>query len=113
MLGRQDWTTWSDADTARSTETTLLLGGRVLQRESTSDPYRELHGREAGEAAFAILSAAPPLAAAHIRTANGRGLSGGALSPFTSKYSWPDSLGRADWDLNSLDQPVSYNVLPP
>lgn len=108
---RQDWTTWTDADTARTTETTLLLGARVLQRARAGAPFRELRGREAHEAAFAILSAAPPLAAAHILGWNGHGLTGGPSSSFQTSYVWPDSLGRAEWSLDGYDVPFSYSVL--
>ena len=110
-LARQDWTTWSDDDSVRTTETTLLLGGRAFQRSAAGTPFRELSGREAGEATFAILSAAPPLAAAHIRSWNGRGLAGGPLSAYQTQYIWPDSLGRSEWDLDSFDLPYACAVL--
>ncbi len=108
---RQDWTTWSDDDTARTTETTLLLGGRVLRRDAAGTPFRELRGSEAGDAVFAIVSAVPALAAAHVRTWNGRGLAGGPRSSFQTQYTWPDSLGSAEWDLDAVDRPYSYAVL--
>jgi glyoxylase-like metal-dependent hydrolase (beta-lactamase superfamily II) len=110
-MARQDWTTWSEDDTTHTTETTLLLGARVLQRADAGAPFRELRGREAHEAAYVILSAAPPLAVAHILGWNGRGLAGGPLSAFQTQYAWPDSLGRTEWNLDALDRPLFYSAL--
>jgi glyoxylase-like metal-dependent hydrolase (beta-lactamase superfamily II) len=111
LLARQDWTTWSDADTTRTTETTLLLGGRALRRDAAGAPFRELGVREAGEALAAIVSAAPPFAVAYISTWNGRGLAGGPMSVYQTQYTWPDPFGRSEWDLDSFDQPYAHGVL--
>ena len=110
-IARQDWTTWSEDDTARSTETTLLLEGRVLRRDAAGAPFRVLEGREAREASYAIVTAAPALAAARARAADGRGLEGGPSSTTQSRYSWPDSIGKIILYLDPIDQPVTWTTL--
>ena len=109
-IARQDWTTWSDDDTTRSTETTLLLPGRVLVRDEEGGTYQELAGRSAAQAAYAIYTAAPALAAARALQANGRGLAGGPRTSTLSIYDWPDSIGRVQVYLDAFDQPTAWTT---
>ncbi len=109
-LARQDWTTWRDDDTTRSVETTLLLGERVLRREDAGEPFVELAGREADEAALAIWEVAPPLAGARALAARGHGLTGGPVSSYQSTYSWPERLGTTSIVLDVVDLPFAVIV---
>ncbi len=108
---RQDWATWAEGDTSRTIETTWLVGERVLQRTNADSPYVELRGREAAEAAFAIIACTPPLAVTRAAAYNGHGLIGGPVSAYQSTYTWFDSLGRVDLNLDGYDRPWSYGVV--
>jgi glyoxylase-like metal-dependent hydrolase (beta-lactamase superfamily II) len=49
---RLDWTRREPGDDAGATESTLVLGGRVLQRASEDAPWKELSGVEADDARY-------------------------------------------------------------
>ncbi len=110
---RQDWTTWQDGDSARTVESTLLLGERVLRRADAQAPWVELSGREAGEAAWPVWSAAPALLAARGLERLGHGLVGGPVSDFRSRYQWPDPLGQVTVEMDVVDAPFQMQVVWP
>ena len=108
---RQDWTTWEDGDSARTVESTLLLGTRVLHRDDEHAPWIELAGREAGEAAWTVWSAVPALMAARGVERLGHGLMGGPLTASRSRFDWPEPLGVATVDLDVVDLPFQMQVV--
>jgi glyoxylase-like metal-dependent hydrolase (beta-lactamase superfamily II) len=107
---RQDWTTWEDGDTARTVESTLLLGDRVLRRDDASSPWVELSGRAAGEAAWMVWSAVPALISARGQERLGHGLQGGAVNDYRSRFVWPDPLGPVTLELDVVDLPFQMQV---
>ena len=107
---RQDWTTWQDGDSARSVESTLLLGDRVLRRDDASSPWVELAGAVAGDAAWIVWSAVPGLMSARGMARLGHGLGGGAINEYRSRFVWPDPLGAVTVELDVVDQPIQLQV---
>lgn len=108
---RQDWTTWSLEDTTRrNVESLLLVGERVLRRDDVGEPWIELAGRDAAEAAWPVWSSVPALTNARAASAHGRGLVAGVVGGVRVRYQWPETLGTVTLDLNTYDEPYSLEL---